>query len=203
MCQKPLSSTGLRCRVLSFLQAIVIAAFFAAAVDVGAQEAPPKNEQPASQTTLTSLSDELDKLRGRIAQLSSEVDRMRAEIAKLDKYRQIDYTRDQMTKEEDRIRALQKELLELSARETPLRKRLDEIESQQQPERIERSLAGVGSTKPEEERDAISRRLSNEKRQIQTQLETIQSSRTRIQSLINNAEESVGRLRKRLAELAH
>lgn len=203
MRQTQSSSTGLRFPALAVFQILIIAVFFAFAWHVSAQEAPPKNEQPPAQTTPTSPGDELDKLRRRIAQLSSEVDRMRAEIAKLDKYRQIDYTRDQMTKEEDRIRALQKELVELSARETPLRKRLDEIESQQQPERIERSLAGVGSTKPEEERDAISKRLSNERRQIQTQLDTIQASRVRNQSFITNAEESIARLKRRLAELAH
>src|SRR5437588_13071499 len=95
-----------------------------------------------------------------------------------------------MTKEEDRIRTLQKELVDLSARETPLRKRHDEIESQQQPDRIERSLAGVGSTKPEEVRDAVSRQLSIEKRQIQAQLDTIQATRARNQTFITNAEES-------------
>src|SRR2546430_2161829 len=112
------SSTGLRSRALAVFQALIVAAFFAVAVDVIAQESPPKNDQQPAQTTPTSLNDELDKLRKRLAQLSVEVDRMRAEIARLDKYRQIDYTRDQVTKEEDRIRTLQKELVDLSARET-------------------------------------------------------------------------------------
>jgi len=196
------SSTGLRFPALAVFQALIIAAFFAASIAVHAQEVAPKNDQPPAQTTPT-LNEELDKLRKRLAQLSAEVDRMRAEIARLDKYRQVDYTRDQMTKEEDRIRGLQRELVELSAREAPLRKRLDEIESQQQPDRIERSLAGVGSTKPEEIRDSISRQLSIEKRQIQAQLDTIQASRTRDQSFITNAEESIARLKRRLNELSN
>jgi len=197
------SSTRLRSRALAVFQALIIAACFTAAIAVHAQESPPKNDQQPAQTTPTSLNDELDKLRKRLAQLSAEVDRMRAEIARLDKYRQIDYTRDQMTKEEDRIRVLQKELVELSAKEAPLRKRLDEIESQQQPDRIERSLAGVGSTKPEEVRDAVSRQLSIEKRQIQAQLDTIQATRARNQTFITNAEESIARLKRRLNELAN
>jgi peptidoglycan hydrolase CwlO-like protein len=182
---------------------LIIAACFAGAIAVHAQEASPKNEQPPAQETPTSLNDELEKLRKRLAQLSAEVDRMRAEIARLDKYRQVDYTRDQILREEDRIRALQKELVELSAREAPLRKRLDEIEVQQQPDRIERRLAGVGSTKPEEIRDSVSRQLSIEKRQIQAQLDTIQASRARNQSFIINAEESIARLKRRLTELSN
>jgi peptidoglycan hydrolase CwlO-like protein len=197
------SSTRLRFPALIVFQAFIIAAFFAAAIAVHAQEASPKTGQPPAPETPTSLNEELEKLRKRLAQLSAEVERMRAEIARLDKYRQVDYTRDQITKEEDRIRGLQKELVDLSAREAPLRKRLDEIETQQQPDRIERSLAGVGSTKPEEMRDSISRQLSIEKRQIQGQLDTIQASRTRNQSFIANAEESIARLKRRLSELSN
>jgi peptidoglycan hydrolase CwlO-like protein len=195
------SSAGLPFPALALFQALIFAAFFAVAIAVPAQETSPKNDQPPAQTTPT-LNEELEKLRKRLAQLSAEVGRMRAEIARLDKYRQVDYTRDQITREEDRIRGLQKDMVDLSAREAPLRKRLDEIESQQQPDRIERSLAGVGSTKPEEIRDSVSRQLSIEKRQIQAQLDTIQASRTRNQSFITNAEESIARLKRRLNELA-
>ena len=187
----------------SILVFFIIGMLVAFAARAGAQEQSPKNEPPPASTAPTSLDDELDKLRKRLTQLSTEVDRMRAEIAKLDKYRQIDYTRDQMLREEDRIRTLQRELVELGTREAPLRKRLDEIEAQQSPDRIERSLAGVGSTKPEEIRDSISRQLSIEKRQTQAQLDTIQASRTRNQSFITSAEESIARLKRRLIELSN
>ena len=213
MRQTQSSSAGFRCmrrtasspptsRALAVFPVLIIVAFFAVAIGVHAQETSPKTDPSPDADKATSLSEELDKLRKRLTHLSAEVDRMRAEIAKLDRYRQIDYTRDQITKEEDRIRALQKDLVELSAKETPLRKRLDEIEAQQQPDRIERSLAGVGSTKPEEIREAVSRQLSIEKRQIQAQLDTIQASRTRNQSFITNAEESIARLKRRLTELS-
>ena len=213
MRQTKSSSTGFRClrrtvsspptsRAFAVLPVLIIAAFFTVAVGVRAQETSPKTEPAPDADKATSLSEELDKLRKRLTRLSAEVDRMRAEIAKLDRYRQIDYTRDQITKEEDRIRALQKDLVELSAKETPLRKRLDEIEAQQQPDRIERNLAGVGSTRPEEVRNEVSRQLSIEKRQIQAQLDTIRASRTRDQSFITNAEESIARLKQRLTELS-
>jgi peptidoglycan hydrolase CwlO-like protein len=197
------SSNRLRFPALVVFQALVFTAFFAVAIAVHAQDPPPKTDQSPAKETPTSLDEELEKLRKRLAQLSAEIDRMRAEIARLDKYRQVDYTRDQITREEDRIRSLQKDMVELSAREAPLRKRLDEIESQQQPDRIERSLAGVGSTRPEEMRDSVSRQLSIEKRQIQAQLDTIQASRTRNQSFITNAEESIARLKRRLTELSN
>jgi DNA repair exonuclease SbcCD ATPase subunit len=146
--------------------------------------------------------EKISQLEKQVAQLKSEVGRLRAELAKLEKYKQIDYTRELMIKEEDRIRSLQAELNDIAAKETALNKRLDEIEREQQPDRIQRSLAGVGSTRPEEEREAVMKKLANEKRQIQNQLETLRSNRARIPSLITNAEASISRLKQRLAELS-
>jgi peptidoglycan hydrolase CwlO-like protein len=64
-------------------------------------------------------------------------------------------------------------------------------------------MAGVGSTRPEQDRDAIMAKLSTEKRQIQNQLESLRSTRGRIQPMIANAESSIARLKQRLAELSH
>jgi uncharacterized protein YlxW (UPF0749 family) len=170
-------------------------------ISVIAQEPQPKETPPPAQTPALSAEEELTQLRKRVAQLSGEVAHLRAELAKFEQYKTIDYTRELMLKEEQRVRELQKELIDIGAKETALQKRLDEIEEEQRPDRIERSLAGVGSLRPEDDREAISRRLSNEKRRIQTQLETLRASRTRIPPLIVNAEESIARLRQRMSEL--
>ena len=160
--------------------------------------APTPSPQPAELTP----EEKIIQLEKRVAQLTSEVARLRAELAKLEKYKQIDYTRDLMIKEEDRIRSLQSDLTDIAAKETALNKRLDEIEREQRPDRIERTMAGVGLTHPEQERDAIMTKLSNEKRQIQSQLETLRSTRARIPGLIANAEASISRLKQRLAEIS-
>ncbi len=159
---------------------------------------PASSPQPADLTP----EEKIVQLEKRVAQLTSEITRLQAELAKLEKYKQIDYARDLMIKEEDRIRSLQSDLNDMTAKEAALNKRLDEIEREQQPDRIQRSLAGVGSTRPEEERDAIVKKLSSEKRQIQSQLETLRSTRARIPGLIVNAEASISRLKQRLAELS-
>jgi len=170
-------------------------------ISVLAQDPKPTEPPPSPQTPSASAEDELAQLRKQVQQLSTQVNRLQAELAKLERYRNIDYTRELMLKEEQRVRDLQKELVENAAKETALQKRLDEIEEEQRPDHIERSLAGVGLMKPEEAREAISRRLSNEKRRIQTQLDTLRASRTRIPPLIVNAEESIARLKQRLSEL--
>jgi TolA-binding protein len=203
----PSQSNFILTRLLKSLAvaAVVLAFGCTASRMVCAQDAAKKDSPaPASSPQPADLTPEekILQLEKRIAQLTTDVARLRAELAKLEKYKQIDYTRDLMIKEEDRIRSLQSDLNDMAAKETSLNKRLDEIEKDQRPDRIERSLAGVGSTHPEQEREAIMTKLSNEKRQIQSQLETLRSARTRIPGLIANAEASLNRLKQRLAEIS-
>lgn len=157
-----------------------------------------RDEPPPPQTS--PKEDEIGQLRKSVSQLSTEVARLRAEVAKLEKYQKIDYIRDQMRKEEQRAEGLQRELSDIAAKETSLQKRLDEIEPQLRPDRIEQSLAGVGSTRPEENRDAVRTQLSNEKRHIQAQLDQFRQNRPLLQSSISNAEASIARFRQRLVE---
>ena len=156
-------------------------------------------DQPALSTT-SPKDDEIEKLRKLVSQLSAEVGRLRAEVAKLEKYQHIDYLRAQLVKEEQRSETLHRELSDIAAKETPLQKRLDEIEPQLRPDRIEQSLAGVGSTRPEENREAVRTQLSNEKRRIQIQLDQFNLNRRRLQSSIGTAETSITVLRQRLSE---
>ncbi|PYS20679.1 MAG: hypothetical protein DMF72_20310 [Acidobacteria bacterium] len=164
---------------------------------VRAQEAP-KNETPPPQTS--TKDDDIEQLRKMVREQSAEVGRLKAEVAKLEKYRQIDYLRAQLLKEEQRAEALQRELSDIAAKETSLQKRLDEIEPQLRPDRIEQSLAGVGSTRPEENRDAVRNQLSNEKRKIQAQLDQFRQNRMRLQASLSTAEASIANLRQRLSE---
>lgn len=157
----------------------------------------PKSEPPPQ---TSSKEDEIAQLRKSLGQCTGEVTRLRAEVAKLEKYEKIDYIRDQMRKEEQRAEGLQRELSDMAAKETSLQKRLDEIEPQLRPDRIEQSLTGVGSTRPEENRDAVRTQLSNEKRRIQVQLDQFRQNRPLLQSSISSAEASIAQFRRRLAE---
>ena len=187
-----------------FNQRLMIAIFVliaAAILPISILAQNPKPDPQPPQPATPSADDELTQLRKQVRQLTAEVGRLKADLAKLERYKTIDYTRELMIKEEQRIRDLQKEQIDNAGKETALQKRLDEIEEEQRPDRIERALAGVGSVKPEQDREAISTRLANEKRRIQAQLETLRAARPRIPPLIVNAEESIARLRQRLIEL--
>jgi len=56
------------------------------------------------------------------------------------------------------------------------------------PENIERSLAGVGSTRPEELRESRRRQLTIERDGVQAQLNTLEAGKQRLETALQNAE---------------
>jgi len=164
-----------------------------------AQEMSSK-DRPASEN-ISPADEQIARLRRQVQELSAQVAELKELVAKLEKYRQIDYVRDLLIKEEDRAASIHKELIDMAAKEVSLQKRLDEIDPQLRRDRIEQSLAGVGSMRPEDEREAVARRLNDEKQKISAELEAIRRKRPRLQDSLTTAETSIARLRERLREI--
>lgn len=87
-----------------------------------------------------------------------------------------------------RVDELRNQLLETQAKEAELGARLRQLEENIKPENIERSLAGVGSTKPEELREQRRRQLSIERDGVRAQLKLLATGRERLESAIRSAE---------------
>jgi flagellar biosynthesis GTPase FlhF len=83
---------------------------------------------------------------------------------------------------------LRSQLLDAQAREAELEAREHQLDEDLKPENIERSLAGIGSTKPEELRESRRRQLSIERDGVRNQLKLIKTSRERLESVIRTAE---------------
>jgi hypothetical protein len=83
---------------------------------------------------------------------------------------------------------LRAQLLEVQAKEEALRVRAQQLEESLKPENIERSLAGVGSTKPEELRESRRRQLTIERDGVLAQLKLLETSRQRLETAIANAD---------------
>jgi len=86
------------------------------------------------------------------------------------------------------VEKLKAQLLEVQGKEESLRERLAQLDESIKPENIERSLAGIGSTKPEQLRESRRRQLSIERDGVLNQLKTAETSRQRLESAIANAE---------------
>lgn len=80
------------------------------------------------------------------------------------------------------------QLLELQAKEEELKARAVQLEEAIKPENIERSLAGVGSTRPEELREARRRQLTIERDSVLAQLKLLESTRTRLENSLAEAQ---------------
>jgi|SRR5882724_769004 len=89
---------------------------------------------------------------------------------------------------QDRAANLRAQLVEIERKQADLQTQLEQLEEELKPENIERSLAGVGSTHPEELREARRRQLEIKKKGLQSQLEILATSRARLEAAIARAD---------------
>jgi TolA-binding protein len=175
---------------------LVCLAFLSAASPSAPAQARSESRQSFAGQT------DCDQLRKSVQQLTAEVDQLKRKVADLDKYRQLDYLRDLLVKEEQRAEALQTQIQDLIGKEALLQTRIDQLDEQLRPENIDQALAGVGSLRPEEAKEALRRRLGNEKRRVQAQLDLLHQSQARLQASLATADASIQRLRLRLTDAA-
>jgi peptidoglycan hydrolase CwlO-like protein len=83
---------------------------------------------------------------------------------------------------------LRLQLSELEAKQSALQTRLQELDEKLKPENIEQSLAGVGSTRPEELREQKRRELERERGGVQKQIDLLAGSRTRLEASLARAD---------------
>jgi hypothetical protein len=87
-----------------------------------------------------------------------------------------------------RAQDLRVQLAEVQVREADLKARLAQLDEALKPENIERSLAGVGSTRPEELRESRRRQLQIEKDGVVAQLDILAQSHVNLDSAIATAD---------------
>ncbi len=88
----------------------------------------------------------------------------------------------------EEVEKLRLQLLDVQTQEEALRARAAQLDEALKPENIERSLAGVGSTRPEELRESRRRQLQIERDGVAAQLKILEGSRTRLEAAIRDAD---------------
>jgi hypothetical protein len=89
---------------------------------------------------------------------------------------------------EDRAADLRLKLDDVKARQLELQDQLKDLDEQMDPQNIENSLAGVGSTRPEDLRELRRRQLERQRVAIQNKLSILAESQTRLETGIADAE---------------
>ena len=92
------------------------------------------------------------------------------------------------TTAQERAASLRQQLVEVQAKQTEFKTRLQQLEEDLKPENIEKELAGIGSTRPEEIREQRRRQLGIERKSVQTRLDQLAASGTRLETAIVQAD---------------
>jgi predicted nucleic acid-binding Zn-ribbon protein len=139
-----------------------------------------------------------EEMKKTIRTLSTQVDALTNKINQMgDSQRQL-VDLERLSRAEQRSASLWKELREVETQQADLQARAEEISYAMKPENIERSVAGYGTTRPEELREQRRKQLENEKARIDKQLEQLAANHTRLEQAVAGADAEVERLRKRL-----
>jgi len=86
------------------------------------------------------------------------------------------------------VENLKLQLIEVQAQEEALQQRAQQLDEEMKPDNIARSLAGIGSTRPEELREQRRRQLEAQKVSVIAQLGQVTAQRQRLESAISAAE---------------
>jgi hypothetical protein len=92
------------------------------------------------------------------------------------------------TRAQEKAASFRVQLAEVEARQAELQTRLQNLDEKLKPENIENSLAGVGSTHPEDLREQRRRQLEIERSAVRAQLDLLATSHSRLETAIATAD---------------
>lgn len=156
------------------------------------EPAPQNADQSQTQTTSSDVT--IEDLRLRLLQLEAKSNKKDPE----EKQRRLSMNLDILTKSEQRADGLRKQLFEMIEKESSIRTRIDQIDNDMRPESLERSLATVGSLRPEQLREQKRRSLELEKGNLQTLLTEVQKNRNNLELNLQRADALVEKLRAKI-----
>ena len=143
-------------------------------------------EQEKTNQTISDLSKQVDRLNNKLSQMQED-----------DRY-QLDMER--LTRAEQRAEQLRSQLVDTQAKIADFESRLEQLDWALRPENIESSQAGYGSTRPEVAREARKKSLESERSRVQAQLKLAETSRSRLEVAVSNADSEVDLLRAKLEQ---
>jgi len=147
---------------------------------------PVPTEQDEMQQSITTLTNQVHKLNDKLSSMQED-----------DRY-QMDMER--LTRAEQRAEQLRGQLMDIQSKIADFEAKLEQIEFALRPENIESATAGYGSTHPEQARDMRKKQLESERGRVQAQLKLAETSRSRLEVAVANADSEVDMLRAKLEQ---
>jgi len=147
---------------------------------------PEPTEGEKTQQTISDLSKQVDRLNNKLTQMQED-DRYQLEMERL-------------TRAEQRAEQLRSQLMDIQAKIADFEARIEQLDWAIKPENIEASTAGYGSTRPEAAREARRKSLESERTRVQAQLKLAETSKSRLEGAVANADLEVDQLRAKLEQ---
>lgn len=161
-----------------------------------AEETTPS--QPKKATSSTAASPDDDEMKQTITTLSTQVNRLNDKLTQMQEDDRYQLDMERLTRAEQRAEQLRSQLIDTQGKIADFESRLEQIEWALRPENIEGTMAGYGSTRPEQAREARKKQLEGERARVQAQLKLTETSKTRLEIACSNADQEVDHLRLKL-----
>jgi hypothetical protein len=138
------------------------------------------------QKTITNLSNQVERLNDKLNDMSDD-DRYHLDMERL-------------TRAEQRAEQLRSQLIDTESKMADIESKLEQIEYALKPENIDRATQGYGSTRPEEARETRRKQLETERTRLRAQLALLQTSKARLTTSCQSADNEVDLLRAKLQQ---
>ncbi len=164
-------------------------------------------ENPPVQPTIETAVPEPKNTTEESGEVNARIKELNARIKSLESTKRNEYDEKQkrlllnldiLSRAESRAESLRKQLFEMIEKENTVKSRLEQIQFDSRSEVVDRAVAMVGSLRPEEIRDQRRKSLEAEKRNLESLLTQIQTSRTTLETNVERADFLVEKVRVKL-----
>jgi chromosome segregation ATPase len=166
--------------------------------NTNSSDEPAAGSTNANSNTNSTQSEDPESMKRTIRTLSNQVDKLNDKLSDIQGSQQSMADLERLSRAEQRSSQLRTELRDVQAKKADLEAHLEQVEYDLKPENIERSVAGYGTTRPEELRAQRKKQLENERNRTRQQIDLLAGSEGRIQQAIATSDVELDRLQKKL-----
>lgn len=161
-------------------------------------QTPTTDETTGAENNLSTNTVLSDDKETQIKQLGDRIKTLESANGKDEKQKQLLMNLDILTRAESRAESLRKQLFEIIEKESATQARIEQIQIDSRSEVIDRSVAMMGSLRPEELREQRRKSLEAEKRNLEMLLAQIQTNRAALETSVQKADALVEKVRTKL-----
>jgi flagellin-like hook-associated protein FlgL len=135
-----------------------------------------------------------------IKDLTNQVNRLNNKLTSMQEDDRYQLDMERLTRAEQRAEQIRGQLMDIQGKIADFEARLEQIDYALRPENIEAATQGYGSTRPEVARDTRRKQLESERGRVGAQLKLAETSRSRLEVAVVNADAEVDNLRAKLEQ---